>query len=309
MPQTLEGTTASGIHPFTEEQVQQIARTEPTLRDMLQQFRKLFDHLVYGEVQQAAFDTETPASPGFGVPHPGASASELPAGVKSVVIVETPVQSPPLPRASADAFDLRGLWQQALNEAKAKLAPEGSLTGATRELQAGLGAFLQICHEHGVKVGPWRLQHVVPEFTFSEHPTYGVMSIAHWVCKDGQPWKVGVGLFMGRGAGKPRDLEIKLASLDMTPQVIDHLILLRHDDDIALTGKSKSIWQESERKGLHARLEPMELEHFTMLYAFPRWLSSLTESLPPGHALPNLADVVQEQCEKLLEQVCMPVSA
>ena len=45
--------------PFTEEQVQQIARTEPTLRDMLQQFRQLFDHLVYGEVQKAAFDAET----------------------------------------------------------------------------------------------------------------------------------------------------------------------------------------------------------------------------------------------------------
>src|SRR6185436_5840709 len=150
-------------------------------------------------------------------------------------------------------------------------------------------------------------QHVVPEFTFSEHPTYGALSIAHWVCKDGQPWKVGVGLFLGRGAGKPRDLEIKLGSLDMTPPVIDHLILLRPDDDVSLTGKSKAIWQEAERQGRRARLEPMQVEHFTMLYAFPRWLSALTESLPPGHALPNLADVIQEQCEKLLEQVCMPV--
>jgi hypothetical protein len=94
----------------------------------------------------------------------------------------------------------------------------------------------------------------------------------------------------------------------MTPQVIDHLILLRLDDDIALTGKSKTIWQESERKGMHARLEPMALEQFTTLYAFPRWLSAMSESLPPGHALPNLADTVQEHCEKMLEQVCMPVS-
>src|SRR5205823_4427380 len=33
---------------FTDEQVMRIARTEPTLRDMLQQFRHLFDHVVYG---------------------------------------------------------------------------------------------------------------------------------------------------------------------------------------------------------------------------------------------------------------------
>jgi hypothetical protein len=229
--------------------------------------------------------------------------------VKSVIVVETPAQSPPMPRASADSLDLLGMWKQAMADAWTKLAPEGSLTGATRELQAGLGAFLQTCHEHGVKVGPWRLQHVVPELTFSEHPTYGVLSIAHWVCKDGQPWKVGVGLFLGRGAGKPRDLEIKLGSLEMTPAVVDHLILLRPEDDIALTGKSKTIWQEFERKGKHARLEPLMLEQFAILYGFPRWLAALGESLPPGHALPNLADLIQEECEKLLEQVCMPISS
>jgi hypothetical protein len=95
----------------------------------------------------------------------------------------------------------------------------------------------------------------------------------------------------------------------MTPAVVDHLILLRPDDDIALTGKSKTIWQESERKGKHARLEPLLLEQFTILYGFPRWLAALGESLPPGHALPNLADLIQEECEKLLEQVCMPISS
>lgn len=302
-PTLLNADPRDPVYPFTDDQVQQIARTEPTLRDMLQQFRRLFDHVVFGEVQKAAFDAETPTVTTTVLP-PG----DMPASVKSAIVVEVPAQTT-LPRASAETFDLRGLWAQSLNEANAKLAPEGSLTGATRELQAGLGAFLQICHEHGVKVGPWRLQHVVADFTFSDHPTYGAMSIAHWVCKDGQPWKVGIGLFLGRGAGKPRDLEIKLASLDMTPQVIDHLILLRPEDDVVLTGKSKTIWQESERKGLHARLEPTPIEHFTMLYAFPRWLAALNESLPPGHSLPNLGDFVQEQCEKLLEQVCMPVSS
>jgi hypothetical protein len=38
-----------GLFPFSADQVRQIAATEPTLRDMLQQFRHLFDHVVYGE--------------------------------------------------------------------------------------------------------------------------------------------------------------------------------------------------------------------------------------------------------------------
>jgi len=98
-----------------------------------------------------------------------------------------------------------------------------------------------------------------------------------------------------------------MAALDATPQVIDHLILLRPEDDLALTGKSKTIWQEAERRGHHARLEPAYLDQFAILYSLPRWLTALSEGLPAGQPLPNLADLLQERCEKLLEQVCMPV--
>ena len=57
----------------------------------------------------------------------------------------------------------------------------------------------------------------------------------------------------------------------------------------------------------HARLEPVSLDDFAQLYGFPRWLAAVRESLPEGTPLPNLADAIQEKCEKLLEQVCMPV--
>jgi len=259
---------------------------------------------------------------------PPAPRLETMAGVKSVLTVESAappkgglaVADPPdaaaeptmvmpaMPRRDPSARgNLGELWEQELRSARRKLEPEGALTGATRELQAGLGSFLEICHEHGVKVGPWRLQHVVPEWTFGEHPTYGVVSLAHWACKDGQPWKVGVGLFLGRGAGKPKDLEIKLASMENEPAVIDHLILLRPEDDLMLSGKSKTLWQDAERRGRHARLEAVTLDRFAALYAFPRWLAMITESQPDGQPLPNLADLIQEKCEKLLEQVCMPV--
>jgi hypothetical protein len=322
----------SPIYPFQDEQVTRIARTEPTLRDMLQQFRHLFDHLVYGEQAAGAASASEPEPAGQAalqappVPAPeGVPAAEnrlpnaeLPAGVKSVIVVESPdagakrvTENWPDPGAieQAPRSPLHALWDQEMGAARRKLEPDGALTGATREMQAGLGAFLRVCHEHGVKVGPWRLHHVVPEWTFGEHPTYGVLTIAHWVCKDGQPWKVGIGLFLGRGPGKPKDLDIKLSSMEAEPPVIDHLILLRPEDDLALTGKSKAVWQEAERRGRHARLEPASLDAFAVFYGFPRWLSALTETLPSGQPLPNLADLIQERCERLLEQVCMPVQA
>jgi hypothetical protein len=302
------------IFPFTEEQVLRVARTEPTLRDMLQQYRHLFDHLVYGETAATSAAPAEPATNRLPPEEPAAS-------VKSVIVVETPATAaepavpapvakpvpPPAPASAGTGGNLGELWDQEVRAARRKLEPDGALTGATRELQAGLGTFLQTCNEHGVKVGPWRLQHVVGEWTFGDHPTYGALTITHWACKDGHPWRVGIGLFLGRGPAKPKDLGTKLAALDAEPPMIEHLILLRPEDDLALSGKSKSLWQEAEKRGRHARLEAVSLDAFAVLYAFPRWLTAVTEGLPDGTPLPNLADLIQERCEKLLEQVCMPV--
>src|SRR5262249_17821454 len=163
-------------------------------------------HLVYGStdedrgsrIEDRGSRIEESASP---LPAPATEnrlpADEPPPTVKSVMIVETPV-TPEAPAAVDPQSSIRNprstildpqlsildLWEQELRAARRKLEPDGALTGATREMQAGLGSFLQLCHEHGVKVGPWRMQHVVPEWTFGEHPTYGAITIAHWVCKD-----------------------------------------------------------------------------------------------------------------------------
>ncbi len=364
-----ENEAASDIAPFAEDQITRIASTEPTLRDMLQQFRHLFDHVIYGPDDLQGSGIRSQETGGRGqetgdreqeTGGNGGASSRLAAllgddseadlaeeyRIKSVEIVQTPAESPPIAKeefenaaASADSslspvscpvspeWDvppepampveaaasslsdavLAELWDQEQRAARRKLEPEGALTGATRELQAGLGAFLTLCHEHGVKVGPWRLQHVVPEWSYGEHPTYGVVTVAHWTCKDGQPWKVGIGHFLARGAGKPRDLEVKLGVMSLQPAMVDHLILLRPEDDLQLSGKSKTLWQEAERSGHHARLEPVSLDEFAQLYSFPRWLAAVRESLPEGTPLPNLADLIQEKCEKLLAQVCMPV--
>lgn len=328
-----DANTYDSLYPFTDDQIRRIALTEPTLRDMLQQCRHLFDHLVYGneqptignvpivlpkpltqqgETENTEFETETPlAELVTGEQTTTRIPEEFTRPTADQVIVKSVdiIHAEPTP-ASANVLtpmNVAELWSQELRSAMRKLSPEGSLTGATREIQAGLGAFLQTCHEHGVKVGPWRLQHVVPEYIFGEHPTYGVISIAHWACKDSQPWKVGIGLFLAKSAGKPKDLEIKLSSMYVEPPVVDHLILMRPEDDLSLTGKSKTVWAEAEKKGKHARLEPASAEALAMLYCFPRWIAAMKESLPEGQPLPNLADLIQEHCEKLLEQVCMPV--
>jgi hypothetical protein len=256
--------------------------------------------------------TTAPASlptPPEEVPAAASFPPPLPTDVPPAVVKSNPPAIAPEASGSAarGGPNLVELWEQECRAARRKLEPEGALTGATRELQAGLGAFLTTCHEHGVKVGPWRLQHVVDEWSYGDHPTYGVVTIAHWACKDGQPWRMGLGLFLARGAGKPKDLEVKLGVLDTEPAMVDLIVLLRPEDDLTMTGKSKTLLQDAERRGKHARLEAVSLDGYAQLYAFPRWLAAVREGLPTGLPMPNLADIIQEKCEKLLEQVCMPV--
>ena len=92
------------------------------------------------------------------------------------------------------------------------------MTGATRGLQSGLGSFLALCHEHGVKVGAWRLQHVVPEWSFGEHPTYGVVTLAlgsrEWPAVESRG-----GLSHWR---KPKDL-VSFSVMSSRPGMVDHL--------------------------------------------------------------------------------------
>ncbi len=323
------------IYPFSDEQVERIARTEPTLRDMLQQFRLLFDRVVYGgNTANSAFEAavangwteeaEKPSTPEVRE-RPAPNVSEWPPIVKNVTIIETPAApvSPPSASSAAPSEpasassqveagaqgrpNMFELWKQEIATARAKLEPEGALTGATRELQAGLGTLLQISHEHGVKVGPWRLMHVVPDWSFGEHPTYGMLTIAHWAAKEQAPERFGIGLFLGRGPGKPKDLQVKLSSLTIEPPVVDQLVLLRPADDTTLSGKSKSLWEEAAQAGKVCRMEPLSLDEFAMLYAFPRWLTSLTEALGETTTLPNLADFLQEHVGSLLAQLSFPM--
>ncbi len=67
------------------------------------------------------------------------------------------------------------------------------------------------------------------------------------------------------------------------------------------------MWQEAERRGRHARIEPMDLDSFATIASLPRWLAAIREAMPQGQPLPNLADIIQDKCERILEQVCMPV--
>mgnify|MGYP003346155930 FL=1 len=118
---------------------------------------------------------------------------------------------------------------------------------------------------------------------------------------------MGVGLFLGRGQGKLKDLSVKLACLDFDPPLVDHLILLRPEDDLILSGKSRQLWQETERRGKHARVEAVSNDGFALCYALPRIHSTASETHDAEEVRGHLANMIQEKAERFLRQLCMPV--
>ena len=320
--------------PFQPEQIDRIARTEATLRDMLQQFRQMFDAIVFGEAESSRQQAEnayiSPAeiSPLLPLERKGPDtpsvSSELllnrlvidgtsrldklpqEVNVRSVCELQA-VEPTALTMGNHLSGAIVDLWDLEMRSAARQLHSDGAIAGATRELQAGLGLILRLVNDHGVRVGPWRLQHVVEGFDFGDHPTYGVIAIGHWTCQGGKPWRVGVGLFLGRGQGKLKDLTTKLLSLQFEPSMVDHLILLRPDDDLSLQGKSRQVWQEMEKLGHHVRIEPVGMETFKLLYALPRILATASESRSSRDVASEIAGVTGDKCEAFLRQLCMPI--
>ena len=136
--------TLPALYPFMPEQVERIAQTEPTLRDMLQQCRHLFDHLVYGETsvssltgpEEKGMEPTAGSVPAGSVsPAPGRLTNEETPIIKSVVVVQTPagpkvgakpVMAPQARPAVPAGMNLPELWDQEMRAARRKLEPEGA---------------------------------------------------------------------------------------------------------------------------------------------------------------------------------------
>lgn len=220
---------------------------------------------------------------------------------------------PPPPRTPDDEErlwdELRDRWSQEVRAAERKLKPVGSLSAATAEIHGGLGRWLQVCRMLGVEQDDWKLVGVKDHVQVGDHPVYGGLTTLEWKNQIGDTKTLGVGLWLGRGVGKPRDLEAKLSVFQKQPVVVDHLILFRPSDDIRLSGRSQTLWDEAVAKGCSLRLEAVELDALAKLHAFPAWMQQLQDSFPndgaPEHAYVFLA----EQTEDVMLRLGLPVES
>ncbi len=153
-------------------------------------------------------------------------------------------------------------WDSAVTRARRELANAARGTLADK-LHAGLGRWLGSL-ANTETTDDARLLRVEPNFTFGDHPTYGVVTVAHWQfpTRDVTTRRVAIGVVLGQGAAMPKDLAVKLALFDHRPAPADELIVLWPDresnfDASALPPASLQVWNRrpaahSPRRAAHA---------------------------------------------------------
>ncbi len=274
--------------PFARGDLQELAQHETVLRLMLQGCCNRLDEM-FAELAPAA----APRGPGL---HPA-----LPA----------PPPVPPHDPLDPEALwrDLCERWDQEVRTAERKLKPVGSLSGATADLHGGLCRWLQLCRELGVEQDQWRMTGVRDVLQVGDHPAYGTLAVIEWTGPDGAATRVGAGLWLGRGVGKPRDLDAKLGVFARSPCPIDHLILFRPADDARLTGRSQTSWEAATAAGHSVRLETVGLDVFAKIAAFPRWYQQVQEAFPDGAIPESVYVFLAEQTEQIMQRLGLPSDA
>jgi hypothetical protein len=139
-----------------------------------------------------------------------------------------------------------------------------------------------------------------------DHPSYGALTVIEWSNGSNEVRRIGIGLWLGRGVGKPRDLEVKLSVFSQPQPPIDHLILFRPSDDARLSGRSQTAWDSAVAAGHSLRLESVDLDVFAKLHAFPRWMQQVQDAYPEGEAPERVYVFLAEQTEGIMLRLGLP---
>ena len=287
------GGQISPLFPFEAEEVQQIA-TEgvDVLRTALLRLRDRYDAIVLAGGQGLASSSESPAA--------AAAVPDVPPTVDA----------------------LQRDWEEAVAAARRRLQASRRTT-LTPELHTGLGRWLELLV--GQAVGGWSLKDVRSAVAFGEHPTFGVVTIAHW--QQGEVTRrVALGPILGEGRSMPKDLEIKLSLFHQRPSLADELVVFwpvqhasvsttpllpgasaasdaskRTDYEISrLPAATRQVW-EQYAMGLPVSLAPLPLIDFAWLLSFPEWISARSPETPQH----ELQAFVRQRTEYLLAD-CAP---
>jgi hypothetical protein len=232
--------------PFESEEVREIATAGvDVLRTALLRLRDRYDELVLPDHQRAQTLGDSESTP-------AAQATDA--------------------DEAADA--LRRAWDEAAATGRRRLIMSRR-TSLAQELHAGLGRWLELLT--GQRVNGWQLSEARSAVTFGDHPAFGSVTLATWRNENGRTCRVALGPILGEGRSMPKDLEVKLSSLEQRPALADQLVALWPVSQGTIEAKqlppaTRQIWEQSAATR-PVWLCPLPMTDFAWLLGFPEWLT------------------------------------
>jgi len=232
--------------PFSSEEVREIATAGvDVLRTALLRLRDRYDELILPDNQRI----QTPAERESTAPAEPSTADQ-----------------------AADA--LRRTWEEAAATGRRRLLMSRR-TSLAQELHTGLGRWLELLV--GQEINGWRLSEARSAVTFGDHPAFGSVTLAAWQDEQSRTCRVALGPILGEGRSMPKDLEVKLCSLQQRPSLADQLVVLwpgRQGPIEAeqLPPATRQIWEQSAATR-PVWLCPLPMTDFAWLLGFPEWLA------------------------------------
>lgn len=287
-----------GLFPFGGSDVRAIAgHSSDVLRAALLRLRDRYDEIVLNG----------PASPpGVGQSNDSTVRVSLPSSTRSV-------PSERLSQVQVDREILQPRWDAAIGRAlrRVETTPRGSLAG---ELHAGLGRWLDTFVDVAGTSAPihtrgsaFRLFRVESGVAFGDHPSFGLLTVAHWQTGGGDIRRVGAGLVLAMGSGMPRDLAIKLSVFRNRPTLVDELVVMWPDRDSSfqladMPVGSRKVWEE-EAVQLPVHLCGLSGAELCWILAFIDWSDEIAESARPGWPDHAVREFVRARTAALLERL------
>jgi Cdc6-like AAA superfamily ATPase len=235
----MDVTGLPGHFPFLEAELKGLS--EPTLRRTLHRLAEQYDKSVFGSC----------------VPKP---PTKIPDGDKT---------DPP-PRQLRAA--LEQMWHSRFSATAKEYGKTISLsTSVIPEVQTRLEGWLGCLLAEGLTgTTPWSKVELVSDV--SKHQS-GYLT----VIRTAGPNLPGIGIaaWLGGGAARVNDLRHRLKFFKNNPCPVQTLILLRADGEDALTGETKTEYEQAIKAARDVRVWKYEAKHFHSLMAFFPWLKAV----------------------------------
>ena len=263
------------IFPFGESQLREVENKETTVRACLRKLAELYNEIVFNAKTQKispVIGQTTSTNDEITKIEPKQTSDPQKPLIEPVHLEKT--QPDPVINESL-MTNLKANWKTAEAAAENELGKGPFVPSKVVAIQQGLVIWLEFLRECGLVAQLWAKEElfVDPEI----NPPYGYLAII----RVADPTSPGIGVagWFGEGVWRFKEFKARLEVFKNNPPVIRTLVLCRRDGMDAISGATKTAFEEAQQAGRDIRVQQYDLKDLYAAVAFPLWLQRVRDDI------------------------------